>query len=106
MRNDFKALLALIATYTVGNFLLLLNKGLYWDAWQWMALLEKKEYALMWSLTEQSRLYTHYFLLRPLEFFGDPIFLVNLISFMSWLLAGLCLYGILRIKLDLPIPRA
>ncbi|MDP3999596.1 MAG: hypothetical protein Q8P76_03340 [bacterium] len=106
MKNDFKALLALIATYTIGNFLLLLNRGLYWDAWQWMALLEKKEYSPMWSLTEQSRLYTHYFLLRPLEFLGDPIFLVNLISFMSWLLAGLCLYGILRKKLDLPVSRA
>lgn len=106
MKNDFKALIALIATYTIGNFLLLFSKGLYWDAWQWMTLLKEKQYALMWSMADQSKLYTHYFLLRPLEFIGNPIFLVNLISFLSWLMAGFFLYGILRKKLYLPIQRA
>lgn len=106
MKNDFRAIISLIIAYTVGNFLLLLNKGLYWDAWQWMTLLKEKEYGLMWSLADQSKLYTHYFLLRPLEFIGDPVFLVNLISFLSWLMAGLFIYGILRKKLSLPVSSA
>ena len=106
MKNDFKAIIALIASYTIGNFLLLLNRGTYWDAWEWMTLLKEKDFALMWSLADQSKLYTHYFIMRLAGLTSDPIFFVNFLSFMSWLLSSLFLYGILRKKMSLRIDRA
>lgn len=105
MKNDFKAILALIATYTVGNFLLLLNRGIYWDGWYHMPLILAKSPVLDY-LANGQRLYTLYYFFRFVEWAGHPIFFIKLFSFTGWLLAGIFLYAILRKKLNLRIDRA
>ncbi len=105
MKNDIKALIALIITYSVGNFLLLLNRGIYWDGWFHLPLILEKSPLLDYLANEQ-RLYTLYYLFKFLELTKDPVFFIKLLSFTSWLLAGIFLYGILRKKLNLRIDRS
>jgi len=106
MKNDFRAILALITTYTIGNFLLLLSRGIYWDDWAIIPLLEEKNYALLWYLLSQGKLFSIYFLYKMAWLTNNPIFFMKFLSFISWLLAGLFLYGILRQKLALRQNRA
>lgn len=101
MKNNFKVIIALIATYTIGNFLLLLSRGIYWDDWAVIPLLKDGNYTLLWGFLSQGRFYSLYFLFRVAWLTDNPIFFMKFLSFMSWLLAGLFLYGILRKKFAL-----
>src|SRR3989344_3180082 len=98
MKGNFKAIIALIATYTVGNFLLLFSRGIYWDDWFVIPLLEEKNYTLLWYLLEQGKFFSVYFLFKIAWLTDNPIFFMKFLTFISCLLAGLFLYGILRQK--------
>jgi len=106
MKNDTRAIIALIATYIMGNFLLLLNKAIYWDTWVWLPIIKEGNYAMLWDALFQSKRFTAYYLYRVSGFFDNPILFFKLGAFFSCLLAGLFLYGILRKKLSLRIDRA
>ena len=95
-------MIQLIILYSISNFLLLLNRGIYWDGWYWLTLLKNQEYETIWNLASQARLYNVYYLLRFLELGGHPVLAVKALTFLSWLIAGLCLYGILKKKFRLP----
>jgi len=107
MKNDFKAIIALITTYTVGNFLLLLNRGMYWDGGDLITLIQENKYGLLWKIyVSDYQRYTEYFILRLLGLTDNPLFFGKLLAFTSFLLAGLFIYGILRKKLSLPVNTA
>ncbi|MEK9170482.1 MAG: hypothetical protein AAB674_02435 [Patescibacteria group bacterium] len=106
MKNDIKIIIALITTYTVGNFLLLFNKTLLWDSWGWMPFVEEKNYVSLQNILYQASRYTAYYLYRISGLFDNPLLFTKISAFFSWLLAGLFLYGILRKKLSLKIDRA
>lgn len=106
MKNDIRSIIALIITYTVGNFLLLLNKAIYWDTWVWLPIIKGGNYTLLWNILYQSKRFTAYYLYRISGFFDNPVLFFKLMAFFSCLLAGLFLYGILRKKLSLRIDRA
>ena len=106
MKNDLKAIIALITTYLIGNFLLLFNKAIYWDTWIWLPIIKKNNYAMLWNALYQSKRFTAYYLYRTSGFFDNPVLFFKLTAFFSCLLAGLFLYGILRKKLSLRIDRA
>ena len=99
-------ILALIAIYVISNFLLLLSRGLYWDGWYWITLIQNQNYQTIWETAASARLYNVYYLFRLTGTATDPVFALKLLAFASWLLAGIFLYGILRKKLSLKIDRA
>lgn len=107
MKNELRAVIALITTYTIGNFLILFNQGIYWDSWVWMPLTKAKRYEFLWNLlADDTKRFTAYYLYRISGLFDNPILFMKLLAFLSWLLAGLFLYGILRKKLSLRVDRA
>lgn len=106
MKNDIRAIIALITTYVVGNFLLLLNKAIYWDTWIWLPIIKEGNYKILWDALYQSKRFTAYYLYRVSGFFDNPILFFKLAAFFSCLLAGILLYGILRKKISLCIDRA
>lgn len=106
MKNDTRAILTLITTYTIGNFLLLLNRGIYWDGWVWILIVKERNYALLWELFNESKRFTAYYIFRISGLFDDPILFLKFVAFFSWLLAILFLYGFLRKKLSLRVDRA
>lgn len=107
MKNDLKAIIALATTYMMGNFLLLLSRGIYWDDWYyWLPIIQHKDYELLWQLASQSKLYTAFSLFYFLSLTSDPIFTFKLLSLLSWLATGLLIYGILRKKFSLAVNRA
>ncbi|MDO8429799.1 MAG: hypothetical protein Q7S73_00320 [bacterium] len=107
MKSDLKAIFALITTYTIGNFLLLFNRGMYWDGWDLITLLGEKKYGLLREIYyAQFQRYTEYYILRLLGLTDNPLLISKFLAFASWILAGLFLYGILRKKFSLPINKA
>ena len=103
--SETKPILALAFLYTIGNFLLLFNKAIYWDTWIWLPLIKGKQYEQLWDILYQSKRFTPYYLYRISGFFDNPVFFFKITAFISCLLAGLFLYGILRKKLALRIDR-
>lgn len=107
MKNDLKAIVALITTYTIGNFLLLFNRGMYWDGWDLITALQEKKYALLYKIyVSDFQRYTEYLILRLLGLFDNPLLISKFLAFTSWILAALFLYGILRKKFSLAINKA
>lgn len=69
-------------------------------------MVKEKNFALLWSLLSDAKRFTSYYLYRIPALTENPVLLMKLLAFVSWLLAGLFLYGILRKKLSLRINRA
>ena len=106
MKRELKAILALVTTYTIGNFLLIFNQGVFWDDWAVLPFLKDGNYASLWDFLSQGRFYALYFSFKIAWLTDNPILFMKFLTFMSWLLAGLFLYGILRQKLALRQDRA
>ena len=106
MKNDTRAIIAIIITYITGNFLLLFNKAIYWDTWIWLPIIKEGNYKILWDALYQSKRFTAYYLYRVSGFFDNPVLFFKIMAFVCCLLAGLLLYGILRKKLSLRIDRA
>ena len=74
MKNDLKAIITLVTMYTIGNFLLLFNRGIYWDGWVWMPMVKEKNYALLWNLlADGAKRFTAYYSYRISGFFDNPV---------------------------------
>lgn len=87
--------------YAIGHFLLLLNRGFYWDGLYQSRMLLDNRLDVLWANLEPSRVYAYYFLLKLLSLSTHPIFLFKFAVFASWLIAGVALYFILRKRLAL-----
>lgn len=100
------SIIPLTVLYFLGNFLLLLNRGNYWDGWLWLTLLKAKEYDFLSEIMgRQAKVYLHYFLIRFLEWTGNPILSIKLLAFGSWLIAAIALLLTLK-QLGLPKKRS
>lgn len=82
--------------YVAAHFLLLVSKVIMWDGWLWTSLLKQKNYTVLYQMLSQARLPHIYYLYRIFDALGDPVALSNISVFISWLIAGLCVYFILK----------
>ena len=83
-------LLLITLVYTLAHGLMLFNQGIYWDDW----VLHNMDSALIVDMFKQAGSfwsgYLHVFIS------GGGVITYRMISFFSFLLAALCLFGILR----------
>ena len=94
--KETKPLLIVVLIYFTTNFLLLLNKGIYWDEHTWNALLSDKRYAVFYFLLEHQKQYAQYYLSRFFYLFSNPIFVEKVIVFISGLISCLLVYLIAK----------
>lgn len=97
--SERKPVLGIAILYTIGHFLLLLNRGFYWDGLYMYRMIQENRFDVIWANLAPSRSYALLYLLKWLTFFSNPIFLVKFIVFSSWFVAGVSLYFILRRRL-------
>ncbi|MFA6322231.1 MAG: hypothetical protein WCX71_02000 [Candidatus Buchananbacteria bacterium] len=99
MLNKYKPIGALITVYFLAYFLLLLNRGVYWDGWLWFSLLNTGKFSILWSMiVEQLKIPATYYIFQFLFFSGQIVLTAKIIIFLSWLVAGISLFNILKIK--------
>ena len=101
-----QSILSLIGIYSLANFLLLLNRGIYWDSWNWLTIIKGGNYGKLWGILSNGQLYLNYFLMRMAGESGQSIYLVKTAAFASWIIAGICLYLILKNEILVPEKRA
>lgn len=94
--NDLKCVAALAALYSAAHGLLLFSKVVMWDGRLWTMLLKQKHYDILFQYFGQAGLPHIPFMYRLVDALGDPVFYSNVLQFSSWLIAGLCVYLILR----------
>ena len=87
--------------YVLGNALLLLNRGVYWDGRYYFHLLENKQWNILWEHLSQVGWRSLYFELRFFELTPNPILIFKFVVFLSWLVSGLAIYKILRDAFEL-----
>lgn len=88
---------ALLSAVTVfPNLLLLLNRGVYWDGWLWLSLIERKRTFEMTALLDQAKLPFLSFLFNVLARVETPVFWARALVFASGLVATLCVFLLLR----------
>ena len=97
---------SLVFLYFAGHFLLLLNRGIYWDGLYFMKLLEEKRFDILWAQLERVKVFSLYYVIRLLDYAPDPVFAIKFLAFFSWLIAGLAVYLTLRKVARLPENRA
>lgn len=90
------SVLALVLLYAAGNFLLLVSRVVLWDGLYYYSLLKFHQYDALLHILQQQRLYVFYGLLRGLAETGNPLVFLKVIAFLSWLLAGIFIFYILR----------
>ncbi len=76
--------------------MLLFSKVTMWDGWLWASLLKQKNYGILYQLLDQAKLPHLYATYRLIDSLGNPIVLSNILVFASWLVAGICVYLILK----------
>lgn len=95
-RNSLKHVAVLIFLYSTAHIFLFFSKVVMWDGRLWAMLLKQKHYDVLFGYFEQARLLHIPLVYRLVDVMGDPIFYSNVLQFFSWLIAGLCVYFILR----------
>lgn len=88
--------LFLFIFYVAAHFLLLVSKVIMWDGWLWTSLLKQKNYTILYQMFSQARLLHIYYIYRIFDALGDPVTMSNISVFISWLIAGICVYFILK----------
>lgn len=91
-----KNIFFLFLFYLSAHFLLLLSKVVMWDGRLWTSLLKQKNYETLYWLFSQTRLLHIYGVYRVLDSLGNPVALSNVLVFASWLVAGVCVYFVLK----------
>jgi hypothetical protein len=82
--------------YTLANLALFFNRSIMWDCWLCIRHLHQNDYSGLFAIFNQSRLFHTYYTYRALDTLGDMVVLSKILIFFSWLIAGMCLYYILR----------
>ena len=90
----------LTVLYTLAWGPMLFLRGAYWDGWVFFSEFTHKDFAFVYGDFHETSNYHHYYTFRFLELFSDPSFIGRSIVFLSWLVAGLLLYRILRRLFD------
>src|SRR3989344_7910323 len=94
-------IIILTTLYLLGNALLLLNRGVYWDWRYYFYLLENNQWNILWEHLSQVGWHSLYFELRFFELIPNPIPTFKFVVFLSWLVSGLAIYKILRDTFEL-----
>lgn len=102
MIRKTQPILSLASLYLLGHFLLLLNRGVYWDGLYFMTLLKERRFDILWAQLERVKVFSLYYVIRLLDYIPDPVFAIKFIAFFSWFIAGVAIYYILRNIINLP----
>ena len=102
MTKKIQPIFSFAILYLLGHFLLLLNRGIYWDGLYFMTLLQEKRFDILWTQLEQVKVFSLYYVIRFLDYTPEPVFAIKFISFFSWFIAGIALYYILRKAIKIP----
>lgn len=94
--NVWKSAFFLFLFYFCAHFLLIFSKVVMWDGWLWLNLLKQKDYETLYSLFNQAGLAHIYAVYRVIETLGNPVAIANILVFISWFIAGICVYLILK----------
>lgn len=82
--------------YLSAHFLLIFSKVIMWDGWLWSNLLKQKDYETLYQLLRQTSLLHVYAVYRVIDWLGNPVTIANILVFISWFIAGFCVYLILK----------
>ncbi len=94
--QNWKNVFFLFLFYLSAHFLLIFSRVVMWDGWLWLHLLKQKDYETLWKLFSQTSLVHVYAVYRVIDSFGNPITISNFLVFISWFIAGLCVYLIFK----------
>lgn len=100
--NARMPIIILTTLYLLGNALLLLNRGVYWDGRYYFYLLEQSEWNVLWAHLTEVKLFSLYYVIRLVSLFPHPMLAIKMLAFFSWLIAGILLFIILTKKIKLP----
>src|SRR3989338_2538134 len=99
--KNIKPAILLAILYAIGHSLTILSRGVYWDGLYYFWILQEKRFDILWEHLRQVRIYLTYFPIRFLDFMPSPIFAFKVIVFISWFIAGISIYYILKKKIQL-----
>lgn len=94
--KNYKNIIFLSVTYLLAHGLLLANRVIMWDGWLWSSLLKQKNYETLYRFFDQAGLIHMYVIYRIINNFGEPVIVSKILVFAGWLLAGLCVYAIIK----------
>jgi hypothetical protein len=94
----WKNIFFLFLFYLSAHFFLLVSRVVMWDGWLWTGLLKQKNYEMLYQMLSQAKLLHVYALFRGLNVLGrgNPVAASNILVFISWFVAGVCIYLILK----------
>lgn len=94
--QNWKSAFFLFFLYFLAHFLLIFSNVVMWDGWLWTNLLKQKDYETLYQLLRQTTLLHVYAVYRVIDWLGNPVTISNILVFISWFIAGLVVYLILK----------
>lgn len=96
--KKWKNIFFLFSLYLSAHFLLLVSKVIMWDGRLHTDFLKQKNYELIYQLVDRGKFSYLYVVYNFLNWLGkgDPVIASNILTFLGWFTAGICVFSILK----------